>query len=58
LNLAHEIIRGRKKVQAARKAYGEAMLAKREGKMPETMQRLMFETSSDATGERDSQIIP
>jgi hypothetical protein len=57
LNLAHEIIQGRKSVQEARRVYGEAMKARREGRPPEIMQRLMFEIPRGPTGELDEAII-
>jgi hypothetical protein len=45
LNLAHE------------RVYGEAMKARREGRPPEIMQRLMFEIPRGPTGELDEAII-
>jgi hypothetical protein len=57
LNLAHEIVQGRKDVAAARKAYGEAMLARRAGKRPEIMQKLMFDARTTDTGVIDQAII-
>ncbi|MDX2205900.1 MAG: hypothetical protein NW223_24330 [Hyphomicrobiaceae bacterium] len=57
LNLAHEIIQGRKNVDSARKAYGEAMQARRDGQQPEIMQKLMFDAPAGDTGEPDHAII-
>jgi hypothetical protein len=57
LNLAHEIVSGSKDVETARRAYGEAMQARRAGNPPETMQKLMFDVPADDTGERDRAII-
>jgi hypothetical protein len=57
LNLAHDIVSGRKDVETARKAYGEAMQARRAGDPPEIMQKLMFEVPTADTAERDRAII-
>jgi hypothetical protein len=57
LNLAHDIIEGRRSVQEARIAYGEAMKARRAGKTPEIMQKLLFETPRGYTGDLDETII-
>lgn len=57
LNLANEIVEGRKDVESARKAYGEAMKQMSSGETPEIMQKLMFEVSSGDTGEEDKAII-
>jgi hypothetical protein len=57
LNLANDIVSGCKEVESARRAYGEAMQARRAGNPPETMQKLMFEVPKGDTGERDRAII-
>jgi hypothetical protein len=57
LNLANDIISGRRDVDAARKAYGEAMQARNAGKPPETMQKLLFDVPNGDMGERDHAII-
>jgi hypothetical protein len=57
LNLAHEIIEGRKDVEKARAAYAEAMKARMEGNTPEIMQRLMFEVPQENTGDPDQALI-
>jgi hypothetical protein len=57
LNLANDIVHGRKDVATARKEYGEAMKAKQRGNPPEIMQRLMFEVGKCETGEPDVTII-
>jgi hypothetical protein len=57
LNLANEIVQGRKDAEAARLEYGEAIKARQEGHPPEIMQRLMFAVTSDNTGEPDRSII-
>lgn len=57
LNLANEIVQGKKSVDAAREAYGEAMKQRHAGTPPEIMQRLMFEVPAGNTGERDHAII-
>jgi hypothetical protein len=56
LNLADEIVRGKKDVPAARAAYAEAMKARQEGRPPEIMQRLMFEVH-DGTTDPDSPVM-
>jgi hypothetical protein len=53
LNLADEIVKGKKDVATARQAYAEAMKARAQGKTPEIMQRLMFEVSHDDTADPD-----
>lgn len=57
LNLAHDIVTGRKDVETARRAYGEAMQARRAGNPPEIMRKLTFEVPNGDTGERDRAII-
>lgn len=57
LNLANEIVEGRKDVESARAAYGEAMQAMQKGDTPEIMQRLLFSVQRDGTGELDEAII-
>jgi hypothetical protein len=49
LDLAHEIVQGKKDVEAARRAYGEAMKAKKDNQTPEIIQKLTFEVSRDYT---------
>lgn len=56
LNLAHDIVRGNKSVDEARRAYGEAMKAMMAGNPPETTQRLTFQPSRTA-GFSDQPII-
>jgi hypothetical protein len=57
LNLADDIVSGRKDVETARKAYGEAVQARRAGNPPEIMQKLVFEVPQGDMGERDRPII-
>ena len=57
LNLADDIVHGRKDVETARKEYGEAMKAKQRGNPPEIMQKLMFEVGQCGTSEPDVAII-
>lgn len=57
LNLADDIVRGRKSVKEAREAYGEAMKLRRQGRPPDIMQSLTFETPPDNTGDPDAAII-
>ncbi|HEV7268004.1 MAG TPA: hypothetical protein VGN83_24330 [Falsiroseomonas sp.] len=48
LNLAHDIVRGNKSVDEARRAYGEAMKAVMAGNPPEITQRLTFQPPQTA----------
>ena len=48
LNLAHDIIRGKKSVQQARKAYGNIVKEKMNGGNPLYMQKLTFSTQEGA----------
>jgi hypothetical protein len=57
LNHANEIVHGRKTVEQAREAYGEAMKERRAGQPPEVMQRLTFDVPAADTGVRDTPII-
>jgi hypothetical protein len=57
LNLADEIVHGKKDVATARNEYGEAMKAKQRGNPPEIMQKLMFEVGQCGTSEPDVAII-
>lgn len=52
LNLANDIITGKKTVAQARKAYGEIVKEKMEGGNPEYMQKLVFSTQHE-TGDPD-----
>jgi hypothetical protein len=57
LNLANDIVEGRKDVEAARAAYGEAMQAMQKGETPEIMQKLLFRVSREGAEELDEAII-
>lgn len=57
LNLADDIVNGRKDVDSARQAYAEAMKAMMDGRPPEIMQRLTFDIPDGDTGEPDTAII-
>ena len=48
LNLAHDIITGKKTVAQARKAYGDIVKEKMNGGNPEYMQKLTFKAQSGA----------
>lgn len=48
LNLAHDIITGKKTVTQARKAYADIIKEKMNGGNPEYMQKLMFQPQPDA----------
>jgi hypothetical protein len=53
LNLAHEIVTGKRSVKDARKFYAEAI---REMKHPEYMQGLLFQASRAETGDADMEL--
>jgi hypothetical protein len=57
LNLAHDIVQGRRSVEDARRAYGEAMKARKQGNPPEIMQRFLFEVPRDGTGDLDQPVM-
>ncbi len=48
LNLAYDIITGKKTVDEARKSYGDIVKEKMNGGNPEYMQKLMFSAQADA----------
>lgn len=48
LNLAHDIVTGKKTVEDARKAYGDIVKEKMNGGNPEYMQKLSFESQPNA----------
>jgi hypothetical protein len=54
LNLAHDIITGKKSVDEARKFYAEAV---RDMKHPEYMQGLMFQASRSDRGDPDKEVM-
>jgi hypothetical protein len=57
LNLANDIVQGKKDVDTARRVYGEAMKQRQAGNPPELMQKLLFPISREYTGEVDRAII-
>jgi len=48
LNLAHDVITGKKSVEEARKAYGEMIKMAMSGNKPEYMKKLMFSSNMNA----------
>jgi hypothetical protein len=57
LNLADEIIQGKKDVATARRTYAEAMKSRMEGRTPEIMKRLMFDVTREDTADPDQPIV-
>ncbi|MBA3642201.1 MAG: hypothetical protein H0W53_23680 [Acidobacteria bacterium] len=58
LNLAHDIITGKKDVEEARQAYAQAIQQSMKGEMPETMKKLTFEPKSkEQAGHADKAVI-
>jgi hypothetical protein len=52
LNLAHEIVQGKKDAAAARKAYADGIAANKAGQPPVMAERLLFVFDGD-TGDTD-----
>jgi hypothetical protein len=48
LNLAHDIVTGKRSVDEARQFYGQTAMAFKKGEKPEYTQRLMFDTKGNA----------
>lgn len=48
LNLAHDVITGKKSVEEARKSYGEMVMQAKAGNKPEYMKKLMFSSNMSA----------
>ena len=57
INLAHDIITGKRTPEEARKFYTEAVIAMDKGEKPPYMQALQFEVSKGGTGDRDKVTI-
>jgi hypothetical protein len=57
LNLANDIVQGKKSVEEARQAYAEAIKKMMAGNPPEVMQGFMFEVPQADVGDRDEPII-
>lgn len=57
LNLAHDIIIGKRTPEEARKFYTDAIIAKDKGEKPPYTQALQFEVSKGGTGDRDKVTI-
>jgi hypothetical protein len=51
LNLAHDIMNGKKTVETARTAYGEIIKEKMSGKNPEYMKKLQFDVETKAVAD-------
>jgi hypothetical protein len=57
LNLAHDIVRGEKSVEEARRFYGEAIKQMMDGNPPEYTEKLQFRSEEADTGDRDETTI-
>jgi hypothetical protein len=58
LNLAHEVISGKKNWEDARREFEETAMAAMRGERSEKMSRLMFEPQRSRSGDRDSAARP
>lgn len=58
LNIAHDIVTGKKDVAAGRKAFGEIVVEDVMGKNPPYVMALQFEKSSTASADADVPVIP
>lgn len=57
INLAHDIVRGDKSVDEARREYGETIQALTAGESPEYTTGLVFDVSDEGTGDPDETTI-
>jgi len=58
LNLAYDIINGKKNAEEARQMYADAAKQEASGKMPEMAMKLMFQPMPRASGDPDVALIP
>lgn len=58
LNLANDIVEGKKSVEEARRFYEETAKAFKEGKKHETTQKLLFRIPTEKTGDADAPAAP
>jgi hypothetical protein len=58
LNLAHDVVTGRRTVEEARRFYAETAMAFMAGQRPPYTQRLQFAASAGGTGDRDRPFAP
>ncbi|HZA99332.1 MAG TPA: hypothetical protein VE399_11170 [Gemmatimonadales bacterium] len=57
LNLAHDIVTGKRSVQEARKMYGEQIMAMKAGKSAPYTEKLLFQVPERGTGDPDQPVM-
>lgn len=57
LNLAHEIVTGKRKVKDARRMYGEQIMAMKAGKPAPYTEKFLFQVATGGTGDPDAALV-